>query len=286
MSRRQTLEQHRSSLKEIREIMNSMKTLAYMETRRLAPYLDAQRAVVQSIEEVAADFLAFFPDAIGPAEPAKPLQIVIGAERGFCGDFNRALLDQLDDLSTQGPADKPLVIAVGSKLHTLLEDNPQVAVLLAGASTSDEVKAVLNQLAEQVISLQGQHGALEISCLYHNGEDGVAVKTLLPPFQELGDMPQRFGVPPVLNVAPPRFLIELSDQYLFAALHSLLYTSLMAENHDRVRHLDGAVRHLDEQSEELAQKCNALRQEEIIEEIEVILLSAASVTEDLSGEGV
>ena len=98
-------------------------------------------------------------------------------------------------------------------------------------------------------------------------------------------MPQRFSVNPVLNMAPPRFLIELSDQYLFAALHSLLYTSLMAENHDRVRHLDGAVRHVDEQSEELAQKCNALRQEEIIEEIEVILLSAASVREDLTGKG-
>jgi F-type H+-transporting ATPase subunit gamma len=67
-------------------------------------------------------------------------------------------------------------------------------------------------------------------------------------------------------------------------LHALLYASMMMENHDRVRHLDGAVRHIDDQSEDLARQCNALRQEEIIEEIEVILLSAASVTEELAAE--
>jgi len=42
-----------------------------------------------------------------------------------------------------------------------------------------------------------------------------------------------------------------------------------------VRHLEGAVRHLDDRSSALRRKCNALRQEEIIEEIEIILLSAS-----------
>ncbi len=69
------------------------------------------------------------------------------------------------------------------------------------------------------------------------------------------------------------------DHYLFAALHEILYASLNAENHQRVAHLEGAVKHLDDESAELARQCNALRQEEIIEEIEVILLSAASLGE-------
>jgi F-type H+-transporting ATPase subunit gamma len=59
----------------------------------------------------------------------------------------------------------------------------------------------------------------------------------------------------------------------------MLYTSLMMENHHRVTHLEGAVKHLDDQSEDLARQGNTLRQEEIIEEIEVILLSAASLGE-------
>ena len=53
----------------------------------------------------------------------------------------------------------------------------------------------------------------------------------------------------------------------------------MAESQQRVMHLDGAVQHMDEQSEELHRQSNVLRQEEIIEEIEVILLSAVSLDE-------
>ena len=54
MTQRRNLEHHRHSLAEIRDIMNSMKTLAYMETRKLGSFLDAQHTVLQSIEEVAA----------------------------------------------------------------------------------------------------------------------------------------------------------------------------------------------------------------------------------------
>ena len=49
----------------------------------------------------------------------------------------------------------------------------------------------------------------------------------------------------------------------------------MAENERRVQHLNAAVDHLDEKSLDLQRRANALRQEEIIEEIEVILLSGA-----------
>jgi len=68
MTRRRHLEHHRQSLAEIRDIMNSMKTLAYMETRKLARFLDAQHAVVQSIEDVAADLLSFYPETLPEAQ--------------------------------------------------------------------------------------------------------------------------------------------------------------------------------------------------------------------------
>jgi len=48
----------------------------------------------------------------------------------------------------------------------------------------------------------------------------------------------------------------------------------MSENHQRVDHLEGAVKHLQEESTRLIRTGNVLRQEEITEEIEVILLNA------------
>ena len=286
MSRRQNLVRHRESLMEIREIMNSMKTLAYMETRKLAPYLDTQSAAVETIEQVAADFLTFYPEAVTTAQPVASLLILVGSERGFCGDFNRALFNSLDakadEIAQQSDAGPEFIIAVGAKMHVLLEDDPRMTAHVDGAGTSEEITTVLNSLVEQIIMLERQHGPLRISCRYQAGGDAPVTRTLLPPFRDLDAIGSPLSMPPVLNIEPAQFFLELSDQYLFAALHAILDTSMMTENNDRVRHLDGAVRHIDDQAEELARQSNALRQEEIVEEIEVILLSAESVTEELA----
>lgn len=272
MTRRRDVERHRHSLAEIRNIMNSMKTLAFMETRKLSHFLDAQHTVVQSIETAAADFLSFYPEVLPEAEHPTAVCLVIGTERGFCGDFNHALLKRLDrelpNLNTT-----PLVIGVGRKLSTLLEDREHVTAMITGASVVEEVNTVLNQLVAELIELHRQHGSLNVYCLYQGDNDGIELHELLPPFREQMQQPPGYAYPPLINLEPTEFLTELTDQYLFALLHEILFTSLMMENHQRVAHLEGAISHLDEEEEELTRKSNALRQEEIIEEIEVILLN-------------
>jgi F-type H+-transporting ATPase subunit gamma len=259
--------------------MNSMKTLAYMETRKLDRFLDAQHAVVQNIEEVVADLLSFYPETLPDAEVTTPVYIVIGTERGFCGDFNHALLEHLESTLQDSPAENPTMILVGRKLYTLLEDDERVAAWFDGASVAEEVTSLLNNIVSELTALQEKHGVLTLFCLYHGDQDGIVMQKLLPPFQDLRHKPPRFACPPVMNLAPRELLVEFVDSYLFASLHEMLYTSLMVENHQRVTHLDGAVKHLDDQSAEMARQANTLRQEEIVEEIEVILLSAASLDE-------
>jgi len=106
----------------------------------------------------------------------------------------------------------------------------------------------------------------------------------MPPF---GDRPKkpRSGHAPLLHLSPRQFLSQLTEQYLFAALFEMWYASLMAENRRRVAHLDGAVRHLDDEAGVLLRKSNAMRQEEIVEEIEVILLSAENPHRKLNRPG-
>jgi len=280
MTRRRTLEQHRHNLAEIRNILNSMKTLAYLETRKLGRFLAAQQAVVQSIEEATADLLGFYPETLPEAHEPVPLYLLVGSERGFCGDFNHALLRQLEAaLQREEHAGEALLVVIGRKLHVLLEGDVRLAASIDGASVADEIPALLNQLVYELDRLQQRHGMLNVHCLHHGSADGIELQQLLPPFRDLLPAAPRFPHPPVLNRAPREILLELAGQHLFAALHGMLYTSLLMENHQRVTHLEGAVQHLDEASAELARQCNALRQEEIIEEIEVILLSATSLGE-------
>jgi F-type H+-transporting ATPase subunit gamma len=284
VSRRRRLEHHRRGLADIRDIMNSMKNLAYIEARKLNRFLAAQHAVVQSIEEVAADFVSFYPETLPEAERATEVYLLLGSERGFCGNFNHAILKHMELLLSDKPRGSP-VITVGQKLSVLLRGDERVVASLEGPSVVEEMPAVLKTVVRELTALQQQHTMLTVIAVYHGVEGKVTARQILPPFRHLLHRPREFANPPMLNQHPREFLLELTDHYLFAALYEILYASFMAENHHRLGHLERAVRHLDDQSTDLKRRCNALRQEEIIEEIEVILLSAANLGEGWKKHG-
>ena len=147
-------------------------------------------------------------------------------------------------------------------------------IFIQGADIADEIVAVLDSLAE---ALATYRQAASFYVLHHGERPNEFVTAkLLPPFDEPQPETCAYSTPPLLNMTAMNFLLELTDHYLFNSLHRILYLSLMAENQHRIQHLENATRHLDDSTEELGRKINALRQEEIIEEIEVILLNAAN----------
>jgi F-type H+-transporting ATPase subunit gamma len=244
-----------------------------METQKLSRFLTAQQKVVESIDDVAADFLGFFPGVPSAIREATPVFLVIGSERGFCGDFNRALARRLVEERGQSEADSARTVIVGHKLHSLLEDDESVSASIDGASVVEEVPLVLQRLVAELNTLQVSISSLRLIGIHHHS-DGISVRSLLPPFQRDSSEEGGHAFAPLLNIPAAEFLGELVDHYLFSALNTMLYASLMCENQRRVGHLGGAVRRLEQESGELTRKCRALRQEEIVEEIEVILLSA------------
>ena len=254
MTRRRTLEQRRHSFGEIRNIMNSMKTLAYLEIRKLGRFLDAQRAVVAHVETVAADFLGFHPDALPPPDrSAQPVCLLLGSERGFCGDFNEALLTRLEGFVEERRSASPLVMVTGRKLGARLEADPRVVAVFDGATTVGEVEKTLHAITRALAVLQAQHGMLSLSVFHHDPDDRQVIITgVLPPFERYRNTVPRFAHAPLTQLPPQVLLGALLDHYLFSVLHEIMYVSLMAENLRRVRHLEGAVRHLDDKSSRAA----------------------------------
>ena len=277
MSRQHHLQQHLRQLAEISEIMNSMKNLAFMENRKLARHLDCQRRVTRNIEAIAVDFLAFYPAAFSPVKHAQSVHLLIGSERGFCGDFNEKLLHQAETRLKTDQVDSPLLIVVGHKLSTKLAEETSCVAFIDGPNVTDDIPAVLNQVTITVETLRKQYGIVNLSVVFYDSEaDGIIEQKVLPPFQTLRGQSSPFTNPPLLNLAPPVFMADLVDHYLFAALHEIFFTSLMAENQKRIQHMEGAIRHLDDKIAALSRKGHLLRQEEITEELEVILLTAES----------
>lgn len=281
MSKLSEMEHHQRQLADMRNIMNAMKNLAYMEHRKLSRLLLSQRQMLSNLEKAAADFLSFhpYPETIKvpSKETSKCIYLLMGSERGFCGSFNEKLLHALDEQVPQYIDEANSIIIVGQKLARHLEADPRVAAFLEGANFEEEIAPILNTIVSAISLLQKQHGIISLVVLYHSDiSDKINRCDLLPPFHEKFEAPG-FTYPPLLNIQAEQFFTELSEQYLFAALYEIAYTSLMIENHWRVQHLEDAVNRLDNKTEMLRQKCRTLRQEEITEEIEVILLSADSM---------
>lgn len=271
---RHKLDIHRRKLNEIRDILASMKTLAAMEAQKLGRFVEAQKQMSLSIAEIAADFLCFHPEPFPTAEPLFEVILVIGSERGFCGDFNDKVIEKLNQDFTAQVRKQAKLIVVGSKLHPLVDANVDQNINIQGAEVADDIVTALDSLAQALVSYR------QVASFYvlHHADrpNEIAKAKLLPPFDEPPQKTCAYSTPPLLNIPARDFLIELTDHYLFSALHRILYLSLMAENQHRVQHLEHATRHLDEGAEKLSRKINALRQEEIIEEIEVIMLNAGT----------
>ena len=285
MSRRRNLEQQRQRLDETREIMNSMKALAFMETRKLANFINAQREVVRHIHRVAEDFFSFYPSTL-PSPPlcSQTVFLLLGSERGFCGGFNESLLTALSseriEQESEGRQQHERIIAIGAKLYGLLDAEKYQFSCLNGVSVVEDIESTLIEIVDTLKYLQEQNTGLSLRILYHDPDHQEVISTqILPPFESLHHIHQQFTFPPQLNVRPQEFCRDLIDRYLYSILHETLYLSLMAENQRRFTHLESAVQQLDDKAAGLLRRSNTLRQEEITEEIEIILLSAASLNE-------
>lgn len=284
VSNRREILRHQHKLDEIKSIMNAMKNLAFLETRKVAQHLDNQQKMVTDVEQLAADFLTFYPQLYDSREQGFTLWILFGSERGFCGDFNQALLTRLGELrhrihdTSAASSTSDPVILVGSKLHALSEDDIQPSINILGAEVAEEILAVLTNIVANLSELQSQYSPnglqLNVNVLYQDMQtQGIKTCELMPPFQQTPEFTEDHHAP-MITLGPKHLYGELVQQYLFIALQEIAYMSLMTENHRRVQYLDGATRYLDKSSQQLTHRYQQLRQEEITEEIEVILLNA------------
>ena len=277
MSKRHDIEAHLRTLGEISEIMGAMNNLAVMEIHKLTRLLSAQQRVVTSMETAAKDFLTFNPAALSLNQGGAPLYLVIGSERGFCGDYNARLLAEFEQHLRTVSDKEPAVVAVGRRLSGRMAGDPRLVAAVDGPTVSEEIQGVLITLMQRIQELRRgpqDNRTLVITVIYRAaGTEGVTIRPLRP-FETLLPVETSAAPAPLLTLSPRVFIAELVDLYLFAILHEIFYSALMAESRARLAHLESAMQRLERDQTDLRRRRNMLRQEEITEEIEVLMLSS------------
>ena len=276
MTRRQELQRHLDTLNDLSSILTAMKNLALVEMRKLARLRAHHEHVVHTITRAARDFLAHHP-ALAPPRAAGPgVLLAIGSERGFCGNFNELVRAAAAAFRARNPL--AIVVPVGSKLISHVQAEAGSA-RLEGASAAEEVPAVLIRTlaALQDAQPRGQGAGLNLWAAYHDMDQGAVRVEEITSIRPQAGQPAEFPTPPVVNMDPERFLAELIEQHLFALLTRIFYSSLMAENRFRLAHMETATRRIESRAEDMTRRRNILRQEEVTQEIELIVLSAEAL---------
>jgi F-type H+-transporting ATPase subunit gamma len=270
VSKLSDLKAHIHTLGEIKSILNAMKNLSIVEMTKVSRLLATHGKVAATIQEGLADFEFFYgPPQSNPGEKSL-LCVLIGSERGFCGGFNEQIAAHFEKAAAGFKNVRTLVM--GRKLAMKFEGDPRLAGTMDGPSAAEEIPATISSLCERLKA----YSEFRWLVIYNDGGEAQLETLETYPLEARNqDSPVVFPFPPLLYQTPAQIYPLLLEQHLFAALYSLFYLSFLAENRERLRHMDGALGKIEKDWSRMTLRANALRQEEITEELEIILMSPA-----------
>jgi F-type H+-transporting ATPase subunit gamma len=271
MSQRREVEARLALFDELTGILGAMRSFALAELRRVNKREAAQQQVVESLTCALNDLPA---TAISDAQERQTsacgpetVWLLFGSVRGFCGSFNEEVLRFWQD---HDGAQTASVIVVGQRLYELIDRQHPSLFPIAGAQGSLDAAAVI----DRILAVVDQLGIAErpdcrlMACL--RDEQGPLTLQLWP---LASSQPQTSQYPPNTFSPIEEVASGIAQQYLFHKLLALLLRAIQMENHLRLLQMETALRHLEHGGEDLLRQRNRLRQEEIVEEIELMASS-------------
>lgn len=259
MSQRREIENLLALYEDLSGILGAMRSFALAELRKVGKREATQQQLVQSLS-LALNDVAF---ALPPLEkPDYHIWLLFGSVRGFCGSFNEDVLRCWQERADQ----QQPVILIGERLHDLLPENPLLR-RVAGANGGLDAAATIERMLPAIAELRQKHRGTPGLIACFRDEHGARSQRLLPPAEERA---ATAGYPPDIFSSPTETAAGIAEHYLFHQMLAILLRAIRVENHMRLMQMESALRHLDEGGSDLTRQRNRLRQEEIVEEIELM----------------
>ena len=266
MSQRQEVEGRLALFSELSGILGAMRSFALTELRRVSKREAAQQQVVESLTKALDDLSAALPEQLTDKAGAgiQDICLLFGSVRGFCGGFNEDVLRQWQ----AQPEKHGSLILLGERLHDMFAASAE-RVCIAGAAGGLEAAASIDRILAAVQQLRGGDDKPFRLWGYFRDETGACSQRLWP--VPVSASAPSSGYPPLSYAPLPDVAVGVAEHYLFHTLLALLLRSIRVENHMRLMQMETALRHLERGSEDLLRLRNRLRQEEIVEEIELMI---------------
>lgn len=265
MSRKRALDTKLTLYHDLNDILGAMRSFALAELRRVAT---REKAQTQTASIMLNSFSDMAPHIPVPEQISSDIFVLVGSVHGFCASYNEDVLAFWH--SHKEAADSPIVI--GERLASLFSEEEKV-IFVPGAINSNDVIPVIDHVLS-AYSQAARRTDLSLGLvIVLRDSDGVITKRLWPMQPEPANQQEEI---PYTHESPKQVVSKLAQHCLFHMLLSFLLRALHTENHMRLMQMENAMRHIDENSAALLIQRNRIRQEEIVNEIELILMERKS----------
>jgi len=256
-------------------VISAMRGIAASRAQEARGHLDSIRTYADTIGAAIGQALAFLPEAGAP--PAAHgggggrAIVVLCAEQGFAGAFNRRVLDAASAAMEAASGERHDLLIVGSRgLPAADEAGLEAAWSTPMISHPAQAGALAGRITEAIYERLARGGISEVSVIHTlpgpPGEDDILDKRLVP-FDFSRFPVARHTIQPLVTLPPQRLFAQLAEEYVFAELSEAVILSFAAENEARMRAMIAAHDNVSETLTDLVASARRLRQEEITNEI-------------------
>ena len=202
-----------------------------------------------------------------PLQPTKTLVLLVGSQKGLCGNFNTALFKLFDSSFSTFQENNTVYGAVGKKAINFFQNKKDISIPL---SFSDFSSSHLSEITHGITAhiMTGNYTrVLFVSNVIKTFfiqkpriSQLIPLETLTEPLQQ---PPGEYR----WKQNPQQLLDILLHQYLEASIHNILFQSLLAEQAARFISMDNSTRNAKKLLEETTIQYNKFRQTKITREI-------------------
>ncbi len=274
------MRQRIKAIETIKKITHAMRLISMSHHSRLRSKEEPLAFYTKKLSHLFGQIKSATPDwhnetlYPSPSMQAKTLVILVGSQKGLCGNFNTALYKEYERYSTYTQLDNIHYIAIGKKSIDYITDHiqQQGGTFVQGYPSFSAI--TLTSIVKSIVEkIAGQGNNYTNVLIFSNKAKTFFIQkahiTQLIPFIHEHD------VPPASydhqgyewEQSPTAILDLLALQSLEAMIHLLLFQSLLSEQSARFLSMDSSTRNAESLLQTTRLQYNKLRQAKITKEL-------------------
>lgn len=268
------IRQRIKAIETIKKITHAMRLIAMSSHTRLKGQQKPLRHYQQTLANLFIQIKSAYPSWTNPlfkpqTDQGKSLVILIGSQKGLCGNFNTSLFYLFDDEFPYGKKTNTDFITIGKKAtdHLLLKKGITPLIQYKTMSSAT-IAATARALINIIVNTQPHYESVTVisnhlkTFFIQKPEKSVLIPLEIPDSEKQASLQEYQWEQPVDEI-----LNDLAQQLLVTQMEYLLFESLLAEQASRFISMDSSTRNANNLLDQTKLIYNKLRQANITKEL-------------------